>query len=334
MSDGQLIMWWCLLFAGVIGCGLFAGLETGMYSLNRVRLHLMADRGNPSAAILQKLVHRPNKLLSTLLIGTNIATNIATSATGILLHELHLEQWQVIIADVLIVTPVLFVFAETLPKDLFAAHADRLVYPFARLILVMSKLFTWLGVIPLISTVNYLAMRILKVKRASKTVFHPRAQVEALVKEGVGHGLLSDDQSAIIERVLSLSKRKLKDEMVPWKKVVQVEITDAPSKLWVLAHDTSLSRFPVMDAKGSVVGVIDLYHVLTDYEESNCPSIEEVMEPPRFMNADMSLREGLIRMREGDRHDALAVVMDGEQPVGVVTIKDLVEPITGELYSW
>lgn len=333
MSTGQLLLWWGLLFGGVIACGIFAGLETGMYSLNRVRLHLLADRGQPSARILQRLIHRPNRLLSTLLIGTNIATNITTSAVGVLLHSLELEQWQVIIADVLIVTPLLFVFAETLPKDLFAAHADRLVYPFARLIQVLLKLFTWLGVIPLITLVSQLAMRAMKMKATAPT-FHPRAQVEALVKEGVGHGLLSDDQSAIIERVLNLSKLRLKDEMVPWKKVVTIGSSESSAAMWKLAKETSLSRFPVLDDTSHVVGVIDLYHVLTEYTEDDCPSVKDVMEPPRLMSAGTSLREAMILMRQSERHDAITIVMKDEMPVGVVTIKDLVEPITGELYSW
>lgn len=333
MTTTELLIWWGLMFVGIVGSALFSGLETGIYSLNRVRLHLQADRGKSSARLLQELVQRPNKLLATLLIGTNIANNIATSATGVLLESTGMKLWQLIVANVLIVTPLLFVFAETLPKDLFAFNADRLVYPFARLIRWMSRLFTWLGVIPLITVVSRLAMRAMNVQ-GNPAVFHPRRQVQALVKEGLGHGLLTDNQSAIIERVLNLSKRRLRHEMIPWKKVSKIQLTDAPQSLWQLAAETSLSRFPVLDGQGHVVGVIDLYHVLLEHQCDDCPPIAEIMEPPTLMDADTSLRDGLVHMREGEQHDALAIVMENQQPVGVVTIKDLVEPITGELYSW
>ena len=144
MSLTMEIFWWCCCFAGIAATGLLAGLETGVYSLNRVRLHLKFDEGDRAARALYPMVRKPERLIATLLIGTNVATNLATSSTGILLESTGLSTWQIIVADVLIVTPVLFIFAETLPKDLFAAHADRLVYPFSRPIRWLTTLFTWI----------------------------------------------------------------------------------------------------------------------------------------------------------------------------------------------
>ncbi len=72
--------WWLLLVVGVAGCGLSSGLEIGLYSLNRVRLHLLAHRGDANARILDRIVRQRAGAvhLATMLIVTNIMTNLAT----------------------------------------------------------------------------------------------------------------------------------------------------------------------------------------------------------------------------------------------------------------
>lgn len=337
MTTGDVLFWLSLGLAGYACSGLFSGLETGIYSLSRVRLHVYAREGWRSAKRLDQMIHNPNQLLATLLIGNNIANNLASSATGILLEQTGLGQWQVIGVSVLVVTPLLFIFAETLPKDLFAAHADRWVYPFAALLHWLRVLFFWIGALPLIGAMSGLTTWILG--GSSQTVmYHPRHMVGMLVREGVGKGLLSDEQSAIVERVLRLAGRTVGDEMQPWDKVTVVRVTDTPAHLWELADQTSLSRFPVVaaDAAGDgpprVLGVLSLYDALW-HDRDNCPSIESLMTPVTTLPAAMPLRDGLAEMQRGA--SALSLVTDDAgQPIGIVTIKDLVEPITGELASW
>jgi CBS domain containing-hemolysin-like protein len=163
------------------------------------------------------------------------------------------------------------------------------------------------------------------------TVFHPKRQVGVLVKEGVGHGLLSDEQSALVERVLALATRRVVDEMVPWAKVLKVSINDPPKRLWDLANRSSVSRYPVVDPAGKVRGVVSVYDALR-HGRDQCPPIVELMHPVERLPRTMPSREGLSRLQTS--HVAMAVVVDGEKPLGIVTVKDLVEPITGELASW
>ena len=100
------LFWWLLIAAGVVSSGLFSGLETGVYSLNRVRLHVRAHRPRSHGAILASLVDKPAALLTSLLIATNIATNIATSSMAVILHGRGLNPWQVTLVDVVVMTPL------------------------------------------------------------------------------------------------------------------------------------------------------------------------------------------------------------------------------------
>jgi len=324
------LLWWLLAAAGVAGSGLSSGLETGIYSLNRVRLHVRAHRPRSRAAILAALVDRPVVLLTSLLIATNIATNIATSSLAVILHGRGLNPWQVMLVNVVVMTPLFFIFAETLPKDLFAAYADRLVYPFARLMRMLNFLFKWIGLLGLITGISGVMMKLMRAP-LDVVPLQPRGRVGMLIRESVGHGLLSDDQYAMVQRVLTLGDLTVEDKMRSWEDVVTVRPDESGDRLWRLADQSSRSRYPVVDAAGQVQGIIDINEVLL-FEARDCPSPAVLSRPALTLDAVAPLRLALTRVQHSGQ--PMAIVTRQNKPVGIVTLKDLIEPITGELNSW
>ena len=330
MTGWQDVIWWSLMVLGLIGSALYSGLETGVYRVNRIRLQVLDHRQNRRARILQRLVSNPVTLLSTLLIGNNLANYIGTASLAVILERQGYNDWQVIVLNVLLLTPLLLIFGETLPKDLFAAHSDRLTYSFAPFLEASHKLFWWCGLLPLTEAFGGLVSRLLRLPHGNAP-FHPRRQVEMMVKEGVGHGLISDEQSAIVERVLELSTRTVGDEMVAWRGVIKLSADDPPASVWELADRTSHSRFPLVDSSGSVVGLLSVYDVLT-HDRVSCPPLRQLANPAARIDYATPLRDALTVVQR--ERAPMAVVTRHNKPVGIVTIKDLVEPITGELASW
>lgn len=349
MNELSTLVWFALMILGFAGSALFSGMETGVYSLNRIRLHILEHERLPSAMTLRELLARPTTLLSTLLIGNNLSNYLGTAALSVILEKRGYGTWKTVALNLLIVTPVLFVFGETLPKDLFAALADRLMYRLAWVLDVAKRLFTWIGLLPLIDGVSRLMLRVLG-SHGPVQPYHPRRLVQTLVKEGVGYGLVSDEQSAIVERVLELGSLHVRDEMVPWHRVVKVGAEDPPGVLWRYADQTSFSRMPVVDGEGRVVGIVSVFDALR-HERDLCPPIRQLIRPIVSVRADHTVREVLRMMRENGL--AMVIVTERENtkplgphpkptdtthapvtPLGIVTIKDLVEPITGELASW
>jgi len=330
MTTLEIVLWIIISIVGLGGSAIYSGLETGTYSLNRIRLHLLVHQGHPGAKRLAPLIQHPTILLTTLLIGNNVANYMGTAGlTRILQGEVGLGEVQLLVFNVLVTTPLLLVFGETLPKDLFGAFPDRLMYPFARFLTASRWVFTVTGLMPLIRLATSAIMRLMKQKNIA--VLHPRRQMQQMMKEGVGEGILSDEQSAMVERVLAVSERRVGDEMAPWREVTTVSDTDSPEKLWELGHRTSISRYPVVAGDGKVVGIVSLYDALMN-GQADCPPIRTLMQPAVEIQADMPLREGLRQLQS--HHGGIAVVMQHDKPVGIVTIKDLVEPLTGELASW
>lgn len=334
-GDGRLApsgwaLWVLLMLLGFAGSAMYSGIETGAYSLNRVRLHLLAQQDNPPARTLDRLLHKPTSLLGTLLIGNNVSNYLGTFSLSILLGAMGYGELAVIILNTVLVTPILFVFGETLPKDLFAAHADRLMYRLTPVLTWTRAVSVATGLLPTIGLFTEAVMRTLG-QGGRMNPFHPRRQVEVLVKEGVGYGLLSEEQSAIVQRVLALTDTRAADEMIPWQRVICVKRHDDPEMLWHLADRSAHRRFPVLDEKGRVVGVASCIEAML-HERGHAPPIEQLMREPLWISPDTPLRDALANLQQS--RAALAIVGDGEKPQGVVTVKDLVEPITGELVRW
>ena len=329
MTGPILILWLLLSALGVLACGLFAGLETGIYSLTRVRVHLLSQDGHRRAARLEQMLAEPGPLLATLLIGTNIATNLATAAMGVIFEARGFSTWQVVAAVVLIETPLLLIFAETLPKDLFAAHADRFVYPFVTPILWLKRLLTVIGLLPLITAVSRLFLKSLGGGPVTMP-FHPRRHVITLVKEGLGRGLLSDEQTALVERAMALADRTVTDEMTPWSQVITIDAEATPQAIWDLAEHSAHTRFPVVDRDHHVVGVVGVNTVL-QHDPGTCPPLADLMTTAPQLAPDVPLRTAL---RQVQRGAPMAIVTAGAGPLGIVTVKDLIEPVTGKLTNW
>ena len=326
-----MIFWSLMALAGFAGSALYSGMETGAYSLNRIRLHVLVHRGDHAALTLHALLSRPTVLLTTLLIGNNITNYLGTAAMGVILESRQLGDWETIALNALIVTPILFVVGETLPKDLFAAHSDRLMYRLTPVLRLSRVLFTYCGLAPLIGLFSNTLMKALGQDPRARA-FHPRRQVGVLVREGVGYGLLSQEQSAIVDRVLDLTDRRVVDVLTPWIRVETIRIDDNTSMIWRLARRTNHSHVPVLNPRGSVVGVMRINDALAHGKEK-CPPIKDLMKPAPTIGHKTPIREALDRLKH---HTAGLAIVTGPtgQTVGIITVKDLIEPITGNLDQW
>lgn len=329
MSDFMLIFWFTLMALGFMGSALFSGMETGSYRLNRVRLYVRSSQERSSAKTLERVINKPASLIGTLLIGNNLCNYAGTAGLGVLLSTMDLSVAQAVLVNTVLVTLVLFIFGETLPKDLFAAHSDRMMYPLARLLLVLRVLFTWTGILPAIVLLSTIAVRLTGKGEDSKLT--PRKRVEQMVREGAGVGLISKEQTEIAQRALALSNQRLINECTPWQQVVTLSIETDRIGLETIARSTPRSRLPVLDPRGKVVGVVDLIDALA--LENEAKPIQSAMKPAVMMRGSDSVRHALSRMRR--EHIGLAIVTrpDGK-PAGVITVKDLVETITGEIRNW
>lgn len=331
LSPAATGIWVVVGLLGMIGSAVFSGLETGIYRLNRVRLHLLAHRHEPRAVILDRMDRNPNRTLGTLLIGNNIANYASSLGITALLGAAGLGDRAIIIVVALILTPLLFVFGEVLPKDLFQNYTDRITYSFARFLRLTQWLLTATLLLPIVDGASRLIAWATGRGQATRLAVHPRRIVGQLISEGVGEGLISPYQSEMIERVLHPPESTVADAMVPWAQVHVVHAGAPPEAVWALADRVPHSRFPVVDASGQPAGALHVFDVMLR-EPTTCPPLESLMRPAPWIDPRLPLRQALGELRL--EHSAMGFVGSPDQPLGIITVKDIVEPITGELATW
>ncbi|MHC4993613.1 MAG: CNNM domain-containing protein [Planctomycetota bacterium] len=323
--------WYALCLLGMAGSSLCSGLETGAYTLNRVRLHVLAQKPGP-AQLLQRLLERPNRVLVTLLIGTNVSTYIATYSFAVPLEASGISHNQMILIEMLLVTPTLFVVGEVMPKDLFQGYADKLMYTFARGLYVFERLLSLTGLVGLIDWISGALAKRLGSPEDAGLMLHPRRVMTSLIKEGVGEGLISPYQSNMVDRVLGLGRLTVSEVMIPWSAARVARTKDEPGALWEIADRSPYARLPLVNRKGKPIGVLNLFDVLT-HEPGRCPPLERLAGDLTTLAPDTPCRAALRKMQT-ERVSMAIIADDPRRPLGLVTVKDLVEPLVGELESW
>ncbi len=187
-----------LLLVSVILSGMFAGLETGLYTTSRLRLYLDDQAGLAAAKHARRLLGRMPRLLAVLLIGNNLVNYAASFAAQDLLRALGVRQTELI--GTLMLSPALFILGEAAPKRAFARARERLLYPAMPALMVAHALLA-----PLTGPVVALTAWLQRVvARRSGRV--PRARDEVL-SSGVAEGLLTPFQQRVADGVMALRTR-------------------------------------------------------------------------------------------------------------------------------
>ncbi|MHC4127422.1 MAG: CNNM domain-containing protein [Planctomycetota bacterium] len=328
MTAAGFVGWGAMALAGICLSALFSGLETGLYTINRVRIVVRANRGERAARRLQHEIRKANRLLSTLLLGNNVANYLGTFGVAAILNGMGLTTGLAIVINAGLLIPLLFIFGETLPKDLFRTHTDRWTYALSGLLTLCRWIFTWTGLLAVVQLTGRLAGRL--IGAGPEAAATARQRMSRLIKEGVGTGVLSESQATLADRALAMRERTVATEMIPWASVLALPVAADARQREALMRDRHFTRMPVVDAAGRVVGILSSIDALLEPDQPTAGLMSKIMTIP----ATVPLREALRTMRLDRQAMAVAVDPRTGQPEGLVTLKDLVEPITGELAAW
>ncbi len=317
-----------LAAGGIASAGLLSGLETGVYSLSRLRLSIRAARGDARAALLAREYARPGRLLSTLLVSCACAGWLASFGTSQVLDALGFGPVEAVLLDLAILLPTVFLFGEVLPKDLFRVHADRWMPQFAGVLRVLRVVLCVTGIVPLVAGIAALATRMIGGRAASESV-SARARIAALLAEGAGVEGLSETQLGFADRVFTMRDITVLQEMRPWKSVAMISEGCLPAERARVFLASGVSRLPVVNSEGIAVGVVGA----ADHIAQPNASTMTLCRKPLLVRGEDSALEAIQSMRRG--RVQIAVVADrAGRPIGIVSMKDLVEPLIGDLSGW
>lgn len=315
--------WGLMAAAAWLASFLFSGLETGIYSLDKERLRVLVAQGDARARRLHALLADPEGLISTLLAGNGLAlfvlSGLATTwmiGAGVARPEL----W-----SLLTVAPAVFWTAEILPKDLFRRHAETLTYASVGFLALARRALAPL--VWIMKGSGVLLMRALRPRDQTLT----RRRLGYLFLEGVQDGLMSPYENRLIRNILELGSRKVGDVRVPLSKVVSVPASATAVEVVATAGARWHSRLLVLgNSPGEVLGAV---HVLDAQLAGGRDATAGMLAKPLpRIAATLPVQQALSVLRRSGQ--SMALTEDGGRVEGLVTLKDLVEEVVGELWDW
>jgi len=301
-----------------------SGSETALTAVNRMKVHLRAEQGDVKSQKLQKLIAKPDRMITTILIGNNIANiMLPTLVTTIAITR----GWEVGLATA-ILTVILIIFGEVLPKTIAATFADKvayIVFPVISFLVVLLTPLTWL-----LAQFTNIFIRIISkgtVKEATMTKEELRTMVDIASTEGT----FEEDESERIKGVLDFPHKDVSDVMSTHRTdTVGIAIDSTYEEVRDLILDSSYTRYPVYE--DSMDNVVGLFYSKKLIEWSMNPNLtlEELMDDnPLFVVQSVSVEKVFKMMMAKKKH--MAVILDEYGgTLGIVTHEDIIEEMIGQ----
>ena len=312
-----LIMVLCLLVEGF-----FSGSEIGVVSADQMKLRHQAANGSRGAQLALSMLKKPEWLLSTTLVGTNIAVVTNTTLMTALMIELFGEQasWLAIV----IVAPLIWIFGEIVPKSVFQQRADTIT-PIVIFPLKIASYVFW----PILIVFSLLTRMLTRLFGGmGQSPFTLREQIITMLEMPAEKGDIDASESDMIRRLFSFSETTIEEAMVPLIDVVAIDKGLNRGEALDLAARHHHVRLPVYEER--VDRVVGMLHVLDLLGLNADQPIASDIRPVRFVPESMSNRELLLEFRrEGD---VVAVVVDEfGGATGLITIEDIMEEVVEDI---
>jgi CBS domain containing-hemolysin-like protein len=322
----------------VISGSIFSGAETGIYQLSRLRLRIGIEKRRLLSVILGKAMRDSGGLLISLLIGTNLSLYLITSIVTYMFLSGVGDEHKAELFATLVTAPVLFVFSEVIPKNIFYYRADGLLPIFSPILYFFHIVFTWSGVGPLLKLISGFIGKLTGAALGSQAAISAvrPSYVRAIFHETREEGFLSPVQSDMVNRLEAITHLRIKNVMIGINKTETVKMSSGKEVLLNILKKHAFSRLPVYDVwEGNIVGFVNIYDCLNS--EKDFGSLDAFVKPIRKLSGQTLVSEAMKIMQQESEKIVLVTrkTHTGRQKaLGIVTMKDLVEELLGELSEW
>ncbi|NCA69497.1 MAG: HlyC/CorC family transporter [Sphingobacteriia bacterium] len=315
-----------VMFAFLILKGFFSGSEIAIVNSDKFKMRHLAKTGDRRAALLLKMFRTPDVILGTTLVGTNIATVTISTMGAIIAIEIFGEIGDLI--AVLIMTPILLIFGEIVPKSVFQQKADTI----ARSIIPLLRFFSlaFYPVIFIFSRVARFATRLVGGASSGQTFFITREELSALLDITDTGGAGKVDRRSI-RRVIRFADTTVGQAMIPLADVVGFNEMRNTADAVQTVLKYGFNRLPVY--RGNITNVKGVL-TLTTWDMLD-PTIEErrctdFTRPPLFLSPQQTIDQTLPLLQA--REDHMGVVVDEfGSAIGIITMEDIFEEVVGDI---
>lgn len=303
----------------------FSATETAFTSLSRIKIKNMANDDVRNADLVLRLEEKYDQLLSTILIGNNIANIGMTAIATVMFIKIYGNVGATI--STVVMTVVVLIFGEITPKNIakdkaesFALFAAPLVNILMYLLLPLNWIFSmWKKLVGVLFKTN-------------KEPVFTEDELLTIVDEAKNVGSIGEEQSVLISNAIEFNDLEAIDVITPRVDMVALELGTPTEEIGKTFKDTGLSRLPVYeDDLDNIIGVLNQkdFH---NYVVAEGLDVEQFIKPVAYVAESIKAAVLLKNMQRKKTHIAIIVDEYGGT-TGLVTMEDIIEELVGKIYD-
>lgn len=315
-----------IILACVLVAGFYGGAENGAYRLNRIRVRHAAMTGSRTARLLQGVVRNMERFVCMTLVAQNVAVYGATVFCTVLIKDYVASDLYAELASTVSLGPLLLVFAEVIPKNIFRFLANRLMR-WCSPVLWLTNVVLWPISTMLLGVVAF-CRKLIRGRTSPQQMAMTAQHLSFFLSEGTQEGVITPQQDLMARNIMQLGARPVRKAMIPITKVCMISSEASGEDARRIIERHGHARLVVYE--GSRENVIGIVLVLDCLSADHSGAIRGFLREPAFVEAGTRLDDAFRQMQAAGH--TLAIVVDSQKrAVGIVTMGDMLQEIFATL---
>lgn len=314
----------------------FAASEMAIISANPIKINSLIQQGNKKARLVKKLKDNETKLLSTIQVGITLAgffssATAASSISVILAENFKIPQNLSLILITLILSYFTLVLGELFPKRVALRSPEKIAMIFAKPISIIKTLFR--PIVFVLSISSDLLVKLFRVAPKENESISEN-DIKAMISTGVEAGTISKKEQELISAVFSFDNLTVKDIMTPRINIFALDINTPIAKMKKMIKEEQYTRIPVYEnSKENIIGILNIKDIfLSLHTNFTKDDIRKILRSPTFITETTNCNYLLKEFQNKNQQSAIVINELGNVS-GYVTLEDLIEEITGNIYD-
>jgi len=317
----------------LVAAGAFFSMsETAIMSVSRLTIRHLAENGMKRAKLIEKIIDKKERFISSVLIGNNLVTIIVSVMAAAYASSIASEENEALALTIatIVTTVVVVVLGDILPKVFASKFTQKLALFSARPVSFVMFIFT-----PVVALLDMFIKQLMRLFGGAGSDEQTLTEQEVLTMLDMGYkeGVIPEEESQMIDAVFEFRKAQASDIMTPRMDIKAIAHTASYSEVLEVFSEERFSRLPVYkEDMDHIIGVVNFKDFILEAADDEDFDVEQYMREAFFTYETQSTQKLLASMRESGA--AMAVVLDEYGGcAGLVTIEDLVERIMGDIFD-
>lgn len=327
----------------ILANGFFSSSEISLISVRKSLVRHLAEKGHKKAQLVNRLQNKPDVFLATTQVGVTLVGTLASVVGGAKIVDILIPLIRKIPSPaiqnssesiaigivVVVITYLLLVLGELVPKYLALAYPEKIAFRTAGSINVLSRL--GFLVVKLLSHSSRLLVAPFIRRIPHESGFVSDEELKFIVHEGKKEGVFDQTEEELIHSALEFTDTTVRNAMTPRTEIVALDINAGEKQAIRAMTEEGYSRIPVyQETIDNIVGVIYAKDMINLLQHQELIILEDILHKPYFVPDSMKISELLKQFQKKRLH--MAIVLDEfGGTAGLITMEDIMEEIVGEI---